>query len=99
MIKLSLINGKFSLLDGDLNLERLLHEHQDDVMLSCNEPRYKMGGILEQAAANYLSSLLPFGYTTRWDESAVGYSIRKNKKRELPPIIKELRFKVLLQKW
>ena len=98
MIKLCLIHDYFSPLEGDLKVEKLMREKQDDVILNCDEPRHKMGGKLEQAAAEYLSSLLPFGNVVQWDKSTEGYHIKQNSARELPARIDELRFRVLLKK-
>ena len=98
MIKISLIKDYFSPLDGDLNVERLLHEHQDDVVLSCDEPRYMMGGHLEQASAEYISRLLPHEFIAKWDGSTEGYHMQQNPTRELPAKIDELRFRVILQR-
>jgi hypothetical protein len=98
MIKLSLIHDFFSPSDGELNVDRLIHDHLDDVVLSCNEPRYRVGGDLERASAAYLSKFLPCDYVAKWDESTEGYHKQQNYTRDLPAIIDELRFKVLLQK-
>jgi len=98
MIKISLIKESFSPLDGYLNLERLLNEHHEDVVLSCDEPRYKMGGNLERATAEYISNLLPHGYIAKWDESTEGYHMQRNHAKELPVKIDELRFSVILQR-
>lgn len=98
MIQLSLVHDYFSPLDGNLNLDKLLHEHYEDVVLSCDEPRYRMGGRLERMSAAYLSKLLPHDYVVIWDESTEGYHEQHNNIRELPAKIDELRFRVLLQK-
>ena len=98
MLKLTLINGDYSPLDGNLNLERLLQKHYDDVVLSCDEPFYKVGNGLERESANYLTTLLPHDYQAVWDESEEGYRKQKSSAREMPPRINELRFGVVLQK-
>ena len=97
MIKLSLINGHFSSLDGDLNLERLLRDRCDDVVLSCDEPRHKMRGHLERASAEFISGLLPHKYIAKWDESTVGSRLKQNLTKELPAQIDELRLRVVLK--
>lgn len=96
MIELVLLNDYFSLLNENLNIERLLNEHEEDVMLSCDEPYSRTGGEIEHEAARYISSLLPNGYIAIWDRFTEGYRMQKNPTRELPPRIQELRFKVLL---
>lgn len=98
MIKISLINDHFSPLDGDLSLERLLQQHHDDVILSCYEPRYKMGGNLERASAEYISRQLPHEYIAKWDESTERYHMQQNLTKELPAKIDELIFRVILQR-
>ena len=98
MIKLSLIKDCYSPLDGDLSLERLLHEHHDDVVLRCDEPRFKTGGYLERAAAEYISRLLPHEYIAKWDKSTEGYHVQQNRIKELPVKIDELKFRVILQR-
>lgn len=97
MIKLSLIKGCYSSLDDSLNLDTLLQKRQETVLLSCNEPRYKMGGDLEQGAANYLSSLLPWGYTAKWDNLEECCCLSRKREKTLPAMINSLRFRVILQ--
>lgn len=98
MIKILLLNRYFSPLGGDLNLDKLLRDYQEEVLLSCDEPRNRIGGDLERATAEYLSTLLPHEYVAKWDESTEGYHMQQNDSKELPARIDELRFKVLLQK-
>lgn len=97
MIKLCLLKGHYFSLDDNLSLETLIQNRQDDVLLSCNEPRYMTDGHLERAAAEFLSKLLPHGYVAKWDESTIGYHMMRKHDKELPARIDELRFKVLLQ--
>ena len=98
MIKISLNKDYFSPLDGDLSLERLLHLRNDDVVLSCDEPLYKIGGNLERASAEYISRLLPHEFIAKWDESTERYHIQQNLTKESPAKIDELRFRVILQR-
>lgn len=98
MIKISLIKDHFSPLDGNLSLDRLLHEHYDDVVLSCDEPYYKIRGNLERATSEYISRQLPHEYIAKWDESTEGYHKQQNLTKEIPPKIDELRFRIILQR-
>ena len=98
MIKISLIRGEFSPLNGEVDVSKLLGDRYDDVVLSCEEPRYKTNGYLERTTANYISNLLPCSYVAKWDGSTEGYHIQNSHVRESPAIIDELRFKVLLCK-
>lgn len=89
MIKLNLIHGSFSSQDGNLDLERLLLEKKASVLLSCDEPYYKLGGELQRQTAAYLSSLLPIEKPVHWDGKEVGYK-NKNQEESLPHHITEM---------
>lgn len=89
MINLNLTDGSFSSQDGNLDLERLLHEKKDSVSLSCDEPYYKLGGELQRQTATYLSSLLPIERPVHWDGKEVGYK-NKDQEKSLPHHITEM---------
>lgn len=97
MIKLFLRDDQFSSFYESLDLGLLLKNKHDEVILSCDEPRYKMRGDIENRAVAFLSSCLPRNYHAIWDKKEEGYIIQKNAERRLPPIISELRFGVLLK--
>ena len=86
MIKLNLTHDLFSSQDGNLDLERLLREKKASVLLSCDEPYYKLGGELQRQTVAYLNSLLPIERTVHWDEKEVGYK-SKNQDKSLDKII------------
>ena len=96
MIKLCLINGQYSSLEGDLNLDNLMNNKQDDVILSCDE-LFPPIGKLERAAADFISSLLPYGYQVKWDEREVCTRNQKVDPRSSNPRISELRFRLILK--
>ena len=98
MIKLSLINGKFSSTDGKLNVEKLIESRFGKVILSCDEPHARMGGDLENKSAEYLTKLMPLGFKASWDEGKEGYCLQKQRLKTLPAMIKELRFCVIIDK-
>ena len=97
MIKLCLINGQYSSLEGNLNLDNLMNNKQDDVILSCDE-LFPTIGKLERAAADYITSLLPYGYQAKWDEREVGTRNQKVDPKFSNPRICELRFRLVLKK-
>ncbi len=97
MIRLCLIDGRFSSLDGNLDLETLRINKEDDIVISCDEFHQKIGNI-ENAAANYVSSLLPNGFKAQWDGSEVSYRNQRVNSRISNPRISELRFRVILKR-
>lgn len=97
MIKLCLIDGQFSLLDGNPNLDTLMSEENDDVVLSCDEFQPRIGK-LEREAADYVSRLLPYGYRAIWDKSEVSYRNQNVNRKTTNSRISELRFKLILKK-
>ena len=97
MIKLCLIDGHFSSLDGNLDLDTLRINKEDDVVISCDE-YHPIIGRLENAAANYVTSLLPNGLKAQWDGSDVIIRNKKVDSKESNPMISELRFKIKLNK-
>lgn len=97
MIRLCLIDGRFSLLDGNSDLDTLMSEEYDDVVLSCDE--FQPGiGRLEKGAADYVSRLLPYGYRAIWDESEVSCRNQNVNRKTTNPRISELRFRVILKR-
>ena len=96
MIKLCLIEGRYSLLEGNINLDKLMYNKQDDVILSCDELLPPIGK-LEKAAADFITSLLPYGYQAQWDESEVGTRNQRVDPKFSNPRISELRFKIVLK--
>ena len=97
MIKLCLINGHYSSLDGAVNLDGLMNNKQDYVVLSCDEYNPPIGKF-EKAAADYISSILPYDYKAQWDESEVCTRNQKVDPKFSNPRISELKFKVVLKK-
>lgn len=97
MIKLFLRDGMYSAFDECIDLRSLLKNKHDEVILSCDEPRYKMRGEIENRTAAFLSSCLPHNYYAIWDKNDEGYIVQKNAERRLPPKISELRFGILLK--
>ena len=97
MIRLCLIDGRFSSLDGNLDLETLRINKEDDIVISCDEYHQRIGS-LENAAANYVSSLLPNDFKVQWDGSEVSYRNQKVNPIISNPKISELRFRVILKR-
>ena len=97
MIKLCLIDGVYSSLDGNLDLNRLLMDKQDYVILSCDEFRPAIVR-LENDSAAYISSFLPMGCRARWDESEESFRNQKVDPRFTNPRISELKFRLILEK-
>lgn len=96
MIRLCLINGMYSSLDGNLDLKTLLRDKQDYVILNCDEFRPAIGK-LEKESAAYISSLLPIGCKALWDESEESYHNQKVDPRFTNPRISELKFRLILE--
>ena len=97
MIRLCLLDGRFSSLDDNLDLTILMRNRIDDVILSCDEFLPNIGR-LENEAAEYVSSLLPYGFKAQWDENEVGFRNQKVDPKFSNPRINELRFKLILEK-
>jgi hypothetical protein len=97
MIRLCLINGRFSSLDDNLDLDTLRINKEDIVVISCDEYHPTIGN-LENAAADYVSSLLPYGFKVQWDGSDVVYRNQRIDPKISNPKIRELRFKLVLKK-
>ena len=97
MIRLCLIDGNISSQDDSLDLDTLMINKHDDVVISCDE-FYPAIGSLEKAAADFITSLLPYGYQAQWDGNEVCTRNQKVDPKLSNPRINELRFKLILRK-